>query len=812
MVRRLAYVWLVAVGLNAVPRRAIAAAGPGVGASGSAPGAASSATSPSDPMTSEGEMGSSSTSSDTTLLEVIVNGHSTGKIGEFTLRHGLLYVRPDELRALGFRVPEKHVQREGGLIGLSSVPGIRWTIDVPKQQLLVTAVDEALIPSLLEPNMGETGRRRPIESGTGITLNYDNVGSFAGGQNSGSGSFDLRSFASWGIVNTDWLAYAGAGSTTAGRMKAIRLDSAYSYADVSSLRRFSLGDFINGGLNWNRSIHMEGLQVRSDFSMRPDLVTFPLPSIRGSAAVPSTVDVLVNGNLVASQQVEPGPFEVNQLPVISGAGAITMSIINAQGQQVTITQPFYGGSTLLAHGLHTFGVQAGLVRRNWGTASDDYGKMATTAYYRRGMTDKFTIEASGEGTPGAYLGGAGGALVVSNLGTINFDLAASGGSGAPGGLASVGAQHIGTRFNLGGSASWANRGYRDVASMNGSGVLRKQLSAFTGANFRRLGSLGLAYAEIAQDSSPVAISSIEAFSDHSHVVTANYSVQYRHVALYANEFRTLDAGGSSGLQVGVTIPIGRRRSVALSGSSSGNGQAQIQQSPVVIGDWGYEAYISEGDANHEFGQLQYKSAVGLLTAGVDFSSGQSTVRLESQGAISLVDGGLFPSNYIYDSFAVVDTAPLKHVEVYQENRAIGRTGRAGRLLVPDMRSFDVNHIGIAATDVPPDATISMDKQIVRPQDRSGVVVRFPIQFSRGALLKLVDQAGTPIPMGSMATLQATGSIVPVGYDGDVYVEGLSSHNELIIQRTDGRRCRTAFAYKPIPGDIPSIGPLRCVER
>jgi outer membrane usher protein len=92
-----------------------------------------------------------------------------------------------------------------------------------------------------------------------------------------------------------------------------------------------------------------------------------------------------------------------------------------------------------------------------------------------------------------------------------------------------------------------------------------------------------------------------------------------------------------------------------------------------------------------------------------------------------------------------------------------------------------------------------------------VVVRFPIKFSHAALLQLVDEAGVPIPIGSTATLRAVGSVVPVGYDGDAYVEDLRLHNELTVKRPDGRSCTVLFDYRPIPGDIPSIGPLRCVE-
>jgi outer membrane usher protein len=239
---------------------------------------------------------------------------------------------------------------------------------------------------------------------------------------------------------------------------------------------------------------------------------------------------------------------------------------------------------------------------------------------------------------------------------------------------------------------------------------------------------------------------------------------------------------------------------------------QVQQSATLIGDWGYQAYVSAGKSNHQFGLVQYKSPVGLFTAGVDQSAGQTSARLESQGALSFVDGRLFPSNTIYDSFAIVDTGPMAHVHVLQENRDIGRTNSSGRLLVPDMRSFDLNRITIEPTDIPPDVTIHDDTREVRPQDRSGVVVKFPITFSHGALLRLVDEEGAPIPLGSSAILRATGAAVPIGYEGQTYVEDLAPQNELTVERPDGRRCTVSFAYHPVPGDIPSIGPLRCVEK
>ena len=751
-------------------------------------------------------------SDETLLLDVEVNGQPVGKIGEFVLRRGRLMARVSELGDLGFKVPGGGGSNPERLISLSNVPGLTWTLDLQNQVVHITVSESQRLATQLMTNRRQGPQdHREVESGTGMTLNYDIVDTISGTQNGAIGSMDMRAFSPMGVVSSGWLGYAGGASGLSGTNKLIRLDSSYSFADIDSLRRYSLGDFVTNGLAWTRPIRVMGIQIRSDFSTRPDLITFPLPTLAGSAAVPSSVDVLADGNLVASSQIAAGPFEVPQIPVISGAGTISMTVTNALGQQVTLTQPFYASSALLAKGLQTFAGQAGVVRRNWGVASYDYGKIAALGSYRRGLTPRFTLEGGIESTPGTLMAGAGGVRQIGTLGVLNFSAGGSIGSGGPGMQVSAGAQHIGRKFSIGASAMLANRNFRDVASINGAGILRKQLSGFTSMSFRRFGTAGVAYAGSDQDASPIPLKLAEASAIHSHVVSASYSLQMHHVSIYASEFKSFDRTGTSGLQFGVTIPFGRRSSVDVAASSDGYAQVQIQQSAAQIHDWGYQAYVSAGSSQHQFGVVEYKSPVGLFSGGVDTSGGQTTFRLESQGAVSLVDRGLFPSNTIYDSFAIVDTSPLHNVSVLQENRDVGKTNSAGRLLVPDMRSFELNHITIAAAELPADVTIHDPSRATRPQDRSGVVVKFPVKLSHGALLSLVDESGAPIPLGSSAKLQSTGVAAAVGYDGEAYVEDLSSHNELTVERPDGRRCTVNFDYSPTPGDIPTIGPLRCVE-
>jgi outer membrane usher protein len=768
-------------------------------------------------------------------LEVTINGASTQKIGEFTLRDGVLLARPEELGELGLRVAKDAAGATDGLVVVSAaLPGVTFSLDPAAQTVRFEAHDGQLIPKRLGADPAPAAAA-PLESGTGATLNYEVADSVTGGRNFATGLFDLRLFSPWGVASTGLLAYAGVNPTGSAESPTVRLDSTYVYSDYASQRRYRLGDFITSGLTWTRPVRFGGVQVSRDFSMRPDLVTFPLPLVAGSAAVPSTVDVLVNGARVLSGQVSPGPFQVSQLPVLSGAGTVSMTVTDAVGRQVTTTMPFYASPSLLAQGLQTYSVETGFVRRDWGVLSNDYGAPAGSATYRRGLSSSLTVEAHAEGTSGQFMAGAGLVADAFQFAVVNVAVAGSTASGHQGASISVGFDRLAHDYSFGASGVFATSGYRDIAAMNGDPVPVRQISANAGLSLGRWGWAGVAYAVVDRElpttglvAAPVTPSSGMggatppsqttpattafpfSYAQNVHVLTATYSIQLHHVFVYVNAFHDFAQGGGGGAVIGVTIPLGRRSSVMASGNTEAPyAQVQAQQSVDVIGDWGYQVFAGVGGADREFAQVQYKSPWALLTAGVDRTSGQVTGRVDVQGALSFLDGGLFASNLINDSFAVVDTSGVKGVPVLYENRYAGPTDSSGRRLVPDLRSFDVNHISIDPTVLPADALTPDPSRDVRPPDRSGVVVKFPVRTLHAALLVLQDERGRPIPVGGTATLRSSGAVSPIGYDGEAFFEDLAAQNRLDVQLPDGSACAVVFPFTPVKGDIPKLGPLTC---
>lgn len=765
----------------------------------------------------------------TLLLNVEINGHALQKIGEFVLRDGDLCARRSELLDLGLRVPQPAADRPDSLVRLAALPGLTWHLDMATQSLSLVVKD-----ALLQPNILTIGTAMPdaaVESGSGAVLEYDVTGT-AGGRTFVNGLFEARAFSPSGIISSSFLVNAG-GSRRA--QSILRLDTSYSFADVRTSRRYVLGDLVSGSLPWTRPVRLGGAQLNLDFALRPDIINFPLPSVSGSIALPSTVDVLVNGTQVLSREIGPGPFSIPELPVATGAGKISTRVTDALGRQVETTLNFYASAALLAPGLQSFSMQVGAVRRNWGVASSRYGSIAAIANYRRGLSSRLTAEVAAEANRDVMMAGGG---VVFNLGGVmmlNAAAAASygrtGGPGLgerrPGTRLSLGLQHQGVHqpLSLSASIAVADRHFGDVAALNGDPVARREIQVGAGLMLGRFGTAGLAYARVDRDRPRALVLGPTPFDiaapgrdyrypmQHAQIVTASFSAALGRAAFYATGFKDLNRGGNSTIQIGVTIPLGMHSSASASGGAGAgrySGQIQASRSTDVIGDVGFQAATSLGNDSHQFGELRYKSRWAAFAVGADRTDKRVSFRLTARGAVSFVQNTLFLTNSIQDSFAVVDTNGLANVHVLAENRPVGVTDHAGRLLVPDLRAFEANHLAVDPADIPPENTLSDTARTVRPQDRSGVVVRFAVQPSRGGLLHLVDQAGADLPLGSTARLAGTGVTVPVGYDGRAYVESLAAHNLLAVTLPDGRRCDVDFAYHSLPHDIPVIGPLQCV--
>ena len=191
-----------------------------------------------------------------------------------------------------------------------------------------------------------------------------------------------------GTVELGLFTAAGVGTSTAlarnltTQAQAVRLESTWTYDRPEKLSSYRLGDCINKSGNWGRPTRFGGIQWATHFATQPGYITFPLYALRGEAALPSTVDIYVNNNLRTRQEVPTGPFEIVNVPMVTGQGEIQLVVRDYLGRETLITQPYYVSPTLLKKGLHDFSYELGSIRQNFALESASYGPTFASLTHR----------------------------------------------------------------------------------------------------------------------------------------------------------------------------------------------------------------------------------------------------------------------------------------------------------------------------------------------------------------------------------------------------------------------------------------------
>lgn len=757
-------------------------------------------------------------------LEVIINGVSTGLAGNFRQDPGGgLSSAADELKQVGLKPADAAIGADGW-VRLDQLPGVEYSIDETTQQLLVTTGLEGR--STREINMGPVSEDRlaPTASWGGV-LNYslfatsnsltseEEADIFQGV----AGSFDARIFSPFGVLNQSFTA----GYSDDELDDVVRLNTTWAYSDVDRMLTYRAGDFASGGLTWTRPVYLGGFQVQRNFSLRSDLVTMPLPSFRGTAAVPSTLEVYTQNTQTYSAPVGEGPFELNNLPIYSGAGEARVVLRDTLGRETETTLPFYASNKMLAKGLIDFSVEAGAPRRNFGTESFDYDeRVYGIASARYGLTNWLTLEAHAEVGEDLINGGVGAVFPLAHFGVASVAAAGSQHEDKIGAIINASVEFAYDDFTFYGRVQRAFGDYNDVASVTADVERHPTLAdavIFSAAVPKAIEQVAVSV-PMPLDLSNLSLSYThieDADGQESQVVGLSYSQQvFKNVSLYASAFADLEEKNSFGIFAGLSMPLGADYYASTGVDRSGDDTRVVasvaKSEKLENGNFSWRAQTSEGETPYRAAAATYRSPwarleVGMQQAGKDF---RGTAQVD--GAIAVAGGGVFAANRIDDAFAVVDVGAAD-VDVLYQNRKYGKTNSSGKMLVTGLNSYQKNAISIDPKSLPVDATIPATREIVVPAGQSGVKVDFGVKTeTSSALVNLVDASGNPLEVGLTGHLEGSEQEVVVGYDGQAFVEGLGPSNELLIMMGDGRECRAQFQYRAKKGEQSVIEAVPCL--
>ena len=771
---------------------------------------------------------------ETLYLQAFVNGVDQDVIVRVERSANDFQLQADDLLALGLK-KEILPDAAHGQIAISAIKGVRADYSALEQRLDLEIPADLLRPQLL--GASQEPEQEPA-SGTGLVLDYavhlqsdrttltENVSrSFAppiletwtGAPVSRSDDYskanEQKTRTASLATSTRLFSPAGLfinrGYTTfdSGVTEYIREDSYWTYSELDSLRTWTVGDFIGSSLTWTRALRLAGAQVSRNFGVNPDLVTFPLPRLGGTALVPTTVDLYINGTRHFSGEARPGPFLLTDPPPLTGAGEVAVVYRDQFGRLVTTTRSLYVDTRLLEDGFSDYHVDVGYPRRNYGSVSSDYGEdPEAAASLRYGVTNAFTFEAHTEFAEALQNAGVGALLRLGRAGVLSGAVARSEGTNA-GTLGSVGYQYIAPDWSIDLYDRRTRSDYGDLGTLEGVPVPRRLTRGSASVWFLHNHALSVNYVDQ------------RLADDVSRVVSLSYNGNWfrGRFNTYLSVFRDRENPDDDGAYLTVNISFGGGASGYSSASRNGEDRTTMlgASRPVDYdrGGFGWSMAVENGNddyrrANAEIDHRSRIADVSLIATRTG-SAGQEqwTGSLDALGSVVYMRRGLFAARSIHDGFALVSTRGLANVTVLRENRALGHTNRRGYLLVPDLPAWRSSRISIDLLQAPVDVSTTHDQLLANPREFSGVIVEFPIERMRGATLVLLDENDQPLPPGLSVTVLGTGATAVTGYGGQVFIPALENTNHISVETPQGR-CEVEVPFD-VAQVMQTLGPFVC---
>jgi outer membrane usher protein len=732
------------------------------------------------------------------LYAVRVNGQDFGEARLLRLPDGRLLARRVDLEQWRLRIPavKPMLFRGEEHYPLDAFGGIAYRLNELRQELSLEIAPQYFTATVVE---GTPSRFvPPVPPGIGGFGNYDLFYSANNNAKLLNGLFEAGLFNRLGVGVASFLAQ-GIGA----QPNLVRLDTTWTHDSPGESKTLTLGDTIGASGVWGRPVRFGGLRYGSNFATNPGFVTFPLPALKGEAALPTTMELYIDGILRQSSTVPPGPFRITNVPVGTGQGEVQLVVRDLIGREQVISQPYYATSLLLREGLTDESNEIGLVRDNFGNRSDDYGRFMAVAQRRRGFSDYVTGELRAELLRDQQTVGAGGSVAFTSIGVFTGASALSHSGQGPGMLVLLAFERqarYGLSFGL--SSQWTSAGFVQLGQQPGELAPLLVMSGNIGVSPGGYGSLGLSY--VRQDNRD---------RPSREIVSANYNLSIaKSASLIVAAFKTLTGERTQALAITLSLGFGERSSASANYSAQSKANQvllQVQQNLPAGSGIGYRV-LAGGDTqgDREEAGLALQSETGTYEIEVGRASNLSSYRASASGGVAMIDGWPFWSRRLIDSFGVVRVPGFGNVAVYVNNQIVGRTNADGYAMLPHLLPYQANPVRIETGDLPIDAQIDAAQLDAVPYFRSGVLLKFRVQRSNGALLTLLLEDGAPMPVGSVAKIIGREEEFPVAQRGEVYVTGLAEKNRLRVTWREQSCELDVELGKDLP-PLPKLGPFAC---
>lgn len=757
------------------------------------------------------------------FLLVYLNHSELNDLLPFQLDHsGQIFAFAHDLRRIRIKLDPDLDDTQ--LISLKNIPNLKYQYDENNQIIHIQIPNAELqrySVNLQDGNISndELLKLKPLSA---AILNYSINNTNTNENNYVSGYLEALFSSQYGNLSNQFV-FNNSQDDYYNAQNFVRLESNWQYIDPIKIRSYVVGDFISNTASWGNSIRLAGLQWSSAYTQRSDIITTALPQFSGSAALPSTLDLFINQQKIYSGQVPSGPFEVKSLPFISG-NEVTLVTKDATGQQIKTKQAYYYSSKILAKGINEFSIDLGIPRYNYGLESNDYDEniVMGSGSMRYGVNNTTTLSGNIESsTDGLTNFGGGFSQNLWNKAVINLNMATSQYKNQQGILSSVGLEaRINGNLSVNSDYQYTTNGYFNLArvadniySQKNSNIVHNE-DIKNSAYAKEIIRAGLNWNVVSGYMLSSNYNKIKYQDDQYEMLNLNLSGSLsKNISFYATGYQNLDRSDNYGFYVGINYtPTQKYRattSVMNDGGNVGYRQEINNIDSASIGNLGWGAAYEHREHSDDFATayLNYRTHPAYVSARYSTFGDEYQTFISATGALVATSGRVFAANEVGDAYAIVENAGPKS-RILNGGVDLGATDSKGRFFISNLSPYTQHRIYLDPTHLPLDWQTSNTEKEVITGYRQGTHIDFATHQSLAATAIILDNNQQPIAAGYNTTLNNI-TFSTIGYDGEVFLQGLQAKNTLVIDLLDAGQCKIHFDYDEKHSSIQKIGPFIC---
>ncbi len=638
----------------------------------------------------------------------------------------------------------------------------------------------------------------PSQIAPGAFINYDLFAQIGNDKDTFGGLAEFGLFSNAGTL----LANAAC-SNSSSAPSCLRLETSWTIDNPKSAHRLRFGDAITSAAGWSAPARFGGIRWGTDYSLRPDFVTFPTPSFSGEAALPGSVELLFNNAQRFESGLPAGPFSVSDLPVVTGAGTAQIVVTDMLGRETVISADYYTAPQLLKPGLAEYALETGFLRQDFGTRSNAYGSAFASGTYVRGITSGFTAGIRAELSADHQTGGITTGFANKALGVVETAAAVSNVRGQTGTLVDIRHEWRSSSFSIGSGISVASRHFTRF----GQERVAPRITArsFVSYNDPGLGGASLSWTYRNEQS-----------GDKFHSAGFRYAKSFKSISVNVSALHIYKPASNFVAALSLSIPLGSRTTASVGTEYDGNhmgGDVRYRRSAAAVGELGYDARIAiDGVDRYEAG-AEYQTHYGDASARFSKVNAREAGRFTVRGGLGFLAGKPFMAPPITNSFAVVSVGKEAGVHVYHDRQMVGTTDSDGKVVIPRLRAFERNTISFEAEDLGLATSFDAVDTVITPGLRTGHRIAFKVKQSVNLMANIVMQDGAPLGPGHQLTDLASGKTIPIGRNGRIYIADAQPRMRLRYDR-GGKRCDVTLDVPKASGDAPYhlLGEIPCINR